>query len=388
MRFSSLIRVLLVLGILASLVSSAGYLVIFKGLNTSNLKDSDASRPTRVAVLAFGRLEPEGEIVSVAGPLQGRVARIEVSEGDFVKAGQVLAYLEGYDERLAQRDLAASQLTEIQDQVRTDALLRRIEIDQARTQLDQVDEPQLLQSQSQQAVLRRSEAELAEAVKERDRFGSLYNKGAVSQQQLEAKQWAVSRARENFHQAKSTLDQLVRSRDANVRSVQVNLRYAQGNLERVYSHSGLKSAIQKLKLAEAELARTIIRSPRSGQILKIFAHPGEAISEKGILELGDTRQMYAVAEVYETEVNLLKLGQRATVSSPAFSEPIPGTVTHIGQVVFKNNIIGDDPAADSDARVVEVKIRLDRSELVSGLSNLQVDVRIDVDATRNASGSR
>lgn len=378
MKFSSLTRIILLISILASLAYFAGYVFLLKSFKTSKLQDSESSRLTRIAILAFGRLEPEGENISVAGPVQERVARILVSEGDFVKAGQVLGYLESYDERLAQHDLAASQLLEIQEQIDANKSLLGVEIEQAQTQLAQVEIPQMLQIQSQQAVVRRTEAELAEAVREHDRFKYLYNQGAISQQQFATKQLVVNQARENFKGAQSTLFQLVKSRDTNIRNAKVNLRHAQASLEQVYARSTLKSSTQKLKLAKAELARTMIRSPRSGQILKIFAHPGEAISEKGILTMGNTRQMYAVAEVYETEVTLVKLGQRVTVSSPAFAQAIPGTVTHIGRVVFKNDIIGDDPAANSDARVVEVKIRLDRSRQVSGLSNLQVDVRIEL----------
>jgi HlyD family secretion protein len=44
--------------------------------------------------------------------------------------------------------------------------------------------------------------------------------------------------------------------------------------------------------------------------------------------------------------------------------------------IYKNDILDVDPAADADARVVEVRIRLDEPDLVAGLSNLQVDVEI------------
>lgn len=377
----SSVRIILMLSILISLSSLAGYFFIFKVSSDANSKNEEATRPQRVKVLALGRLEPEGEIVSVAGQLGERIARIEVSDGNFVNAGEVLAYLESYGERLAQRDLAYSQLAEIQARIGTDTVVGRVEIDQARAQIEQVDTPQLLQTQSQQAVVRRLEAELTDAIRVRDRFQRLYSKGAIAQQDFDDKQLAVSLAQESLNQAKETLNQLVKARDANIQKAQTDLDRAQVNLERVNSHSGLRSAIQQLKLAEAQLERTIIRAPKSGQILKIFAYPGEAISQQGILELGNTRKMYAVAEVYETDVSLVKLGQRATVTSPAFSKPLTGTVTQIGRIVFKNNIIGDDPTANSDARVVEVKIRLAHSELVSSFSNLQVDVQIELSST-------
>ncbi|MCX8071594.1 MAG: hypothetical protein N3C12_03965 [Candidatus Binatia bacterium] len=43
----------------------------------------------------------------------------------------------------------------------------------------------------------------------------------------------------------------------------------------------------------------------------------------------------------------------------------------------KLDALADDPAAKVDARVVEVRVRLHESEHVAGLSNLQVEVRID-----------
>ncbi len=377
----SSIRLILVLVFLFSLSSLAGYFLIFKIDRDTNIKNQEAPRPQRVKVLALGRLEPEGEILSVAGPLGERIARLEVSEGDFVKAGQVLAYLESYNERLAQRDLAASQLAETQERLATDILTSRVEINQAEAEIEQVDTPQLLQTQSQQALVRRLKAELTNTIRVRNRFGQLYSEGAISQQDFDDKQLAVKRAEESLNQAKKTLNQLVKAREANVQKARTNLTHAQVNLQRVKSHSGFNSARQQLNLAQVQRERTIIRAPKSGQILKIFAYPGEAISEQGILKLGNTRKMYAVAEVYETDVSLIKLGQQAAITSPAFNRPVIGTVTQIGRIVFKNNIIGDDPTANSDARVVEVKIRLAESELASNFSQLQVDVQINLNST-------
>ncbi len=47
--------------------------------------------------------------------------------------------------------------------------------------------------------------------------------------------------------------------------------------------------------------------------------------------------------------------------------------------IFKNNVLDDDPAANADARVVEVDIMVDQPEVIDSLTNLQVDVVIDVD---------
>jgi len=355
----------------------AGYL-IHKIASRTNIKNEESPTPQRIKVVALGRLEPEGEILSVTGQLGERIARLEVSEGSLVKTGQILAFTESYNERLQERDLAASQLAEIKERIETDALASSVQIRQAQAQIQQVDKPQLLQIESQQAIVRRLEAELINVIQVQSRFQKLYYDGAISQQNFDEKKLAVSSGQENLNQAKETLNQLIKSREANIEKVKIDLILAQVNSLKVKTNSGLESAIQQLKLAEVRLQRTIIRSPRNGKILKTIAYPGEAISQEGILKLGNTQTMYAVAEVYETDVNFIKLGQQATIISPVFHQPLAGKVSQIGLLVFKNNIIGDDPTAKSDARVVEVKIRLAESKLASNFSQLQVDVAIDL----------
>jgi HlyD family secretion protein len=64
------------------------------------------------------------------------------------------------------------------------------------------------------------------------------------------------------------------------------------------------------------------------------------------------------------------------VRSPALPHDLEGTVERVGLKVGKLDALGTDPAAKTDARVVEVEIRLDDSAAVSGLTNLEVEVLI------------
>jgi HlyD family secretion protein len=132
----------------------------------------------------------------------------------------------------------------------------------------------------------------------------------------------------------------------------------------------------QLRSAEAALARSTVRAPIDGQVLKIHARPGEKVGPQGILELGRTDEMYAIAEVYETDVRRIKVGQRARVSSPALEAPLEGVVERVGMKIGKLDALSTDPAARTDARVVEVEIRLDDSEPVKSLTNLQVEIAI------------
>ena len=86
--------------------------------------------------------------------------------------------------------------------------------------------------------------------------------------------------------------------------------------------------------------------------------------------------MYAIAEVYETDIRWVKVGQKARVTSDALAKPITGTVTRIRPKVKKLDEIGTDPAARKDARIIEVEVRLDDSKSAAALSLLQVEVEI------------
>jgi HlyD family secretion protein len=129
-----------------------------------------------------------------------------------------------------------------------------------------------------------------------------------------------------------------------------------------------------LARAEAELELSRVRSPVDGQVLKIHVREGERVGADGIVEIGATGSMYAVAEVYETDVGRVRVGQRARVSSPAFERALAGSVERIGLRIGRLDVLGTDPVADTDARVVEVEVRLDEPEPAARLTNLRVDV--------------
>ena len=132
-----------------------------------------------------------------------------------------------------------------------------------------------------------------------------------------------------------------------------------------------------LSRASAELERARVRAPIDGVVVKVHARKGERVGPNGILELGNIDEMFAVAEVYETDIGGIRIGQRATVTSPTLAEPLGGEVEWINLKVGKMDVLGTDPAAKTDARVVEVEIRLDESKGVEGLTNLQVEVEFE-----------
>lgn len=78
------------------------------------------------------------------------------------------------------------------------------------------------------------------------------------------------------------------------------------------------------------------------------------------------------------------IGDAVTVTADAIDEPLQGVVTAIGLEIGRQSITSDDPAANTDARVVDVIVELDppSSALAERFTNLQAVVRIDVGAGR------
>jgi HlyD family secretion protein len=371
------------LGIAALVLLGAGFLAVrmFQQSAQQAAIEEAAPAPRQVMVAALGRLEPEGEVISVSGPQGDRISQLLVAEGDYVQQGEILAYLESYEERLAERNYAASQLAEAQTRLAAETQYGNAQVQEARTRLGQIDRPQSLEIEAQQATVRQLEAELDLAETDLERSQSLRAEGAISQQELDQQVTEVRRAQEELNNSRASLVRLETARSRDLENAQAQVQSTQAESTRSQAQIEVDSAARNLELANASLDRTIIRAPSDGEILQIITQTGEAIGENGILELGNTRQMYVVAEVYETDVGLVELGQKATITSRngAFDETLTGTVERIGTQIFKNDVLDDDPAANADARVVEVRIRLDQSEPVARLTNLQVDVRIDVD---------
>jgi len=60
------------------------------------------------------------------------------------------------------------------------------------------------------------------------------------------------------------------------------------------------AAAQQLK---ADLDPTYVKAPQNGVIFDIYTPAGEVVSNDGIVELGQINQMYAIVEVYQSDVS-------------------------------------------------------------------------------------
>jgi HlyD family secretion protein len=361
-------------------------------------KQSSIPTPTEnivpaTKVTALGRLEPQGEVIklSVANAQDSRVNKLLVEEGDRIQAGQVIAILQGLDKKQAElaeakQNLAVEQakLTQIKA---GDAKTAEITAQQAN--IARLEAQLRTETDEKQATVARAEAQLRNAEINYQRYQTLQQEGAESISNLDDRREAFEMARSGLNETKaqlanttSTLQKQIQTEKAmlqklrEVRPVDVKVLQAQ-----------VEKAIAQINRIKAELDDFYVRAPIAGQVLKINTRIGEQVNTiQGIVELGRTNQMYAIAEVYETDVGKLRVSQRASVVSEhgGFTGEIQGTVEHIGLQIKKQDVLEADPAADKDARVVEVKVRIDPqdSTKVAGLTNLQVRISFDLNSAK------
>ncbi|MEM8612700.1 MAG: efflux RND transporter periplasmic adaptor subunit [Cyanobacteria bacterium P01_H01_bin.105] len=371
------------IGIALLLLAGGASLLALRSVRQSRqaaLEEAAKPPPERVDVAALGRIEPKSEVIDVAAAETGVLAKLLVSEGTEVESGQVLAELDMYEIRKAERDYAASQLAEAQQTLTAERGLGAARITEANTKAGQIDRPQIQAIEAQAAKIRSLEARLALAETDLDRFKNLFGQGAITRQDLDRQQTQVDELTSDIANAVATKTQLELARDTALDNAAAQVSMAEADLQLAAVESGVEAAQQNLALADARLNRTVVKAPATGQILDIYVRPGEAVSSNRLLSMGDTDEMYVVAEVYETDVGLVKSGQKATITSRngAFEGELSGTVETIGLQIFKNDVLDDDPAANADARIVEVRIAVDQDEAVAMLTNLQVDVLIDI----------
>ena len=344
--------------------------------------------PIATAIAALGRLEPEGGIIHLSAPnSQGggvRVAKLLVNKGDKIRQGQVVAILDSYTPNIAALGKAKQQVEVAQASVkRVEAGAKQGDIYAQKATIARLDAELRGETYAQKATIARLEAEFNNAETEHQRYQKLYQHGAISASDGDTKRLRRDTLQQQLNEAKASLNRTVET-------LQKQLNEAQARLNSIVeirptdiqaAQADVNSAKASFKQAQAELDFSSIRSPIDGQILKINAWPGETIGNNGIAELGRTQQMYVVAEVYETDIKKVRLGQSVVITSDAFTGKIQGTVTDIGLQVGKQNIFNNNPGADTDNKIINVKIRIDKStdnQRVAALTNLQVQVLIKV----------
>ena len=143
----------------------------------------------------------------------------------------------------------------------------------------------------------------------------------------------------------------------------------------------LQEALAERQRIDADRVLTELRSPIAGTVLGLHARVGERPGDLGVLELGASDRMEALIEVYESDIDRVRLDQPVQLTSEAggFSGSLRGRVLRISPQVRQREVLSSDPTQDADSRIVEVRVELDPQDAqrVRDLTGLRVIARLE-----------
>ncbi len=385
---------------------------------TTPTPPADLARTPKVqTITALGYLEPFGEVIRLSAPSSGgsanRIDRLLVKRGEAVKSGQTIAILDSYDrlqvalmQAQKQVSVARSNLAVVKAGAKGGEIdAQKFEI--ARVKAQSIGEAEAQQQTVarleaqwagdkivQQATVSKLEAELNNAQSESNRYQQLYKQGAIAQSIYDSKRLPTQTLAQQLNEAKATLQRTTITGSNQIQEAKIGLARIQATsgeqvsaaaatLDRIAevrpvdveaAQAQVDQAIAAVRQAQTQLDQATVRASQDGVVLAIHTRPGELVSSEGIVELGQTQQMTALLEVYQTDIGKVKLGQSTKLSADGLPDGLSGEVGEIGVQVKRQNVINADTSANIDARVVEVRVRLDAAsaQKVAGLTNLQV----------------
>ncbi len=276
-------------------------------------------------ISAVGIVEASGGNIYVGSPVNRVVDTIEVVVGQKVKKGEVLFRLEAPD---LNADLAS----------------REIEYENAQANLNKLEAlPREEDIVSSTAQLNSAQVELAQAKSQYQRVEGLQNSGAMSDEEVARRRFAFEEAEAKVQQALANLDKIKAGAwppDVEISRLQVKL--AQASVKRV----------------EADIERTIIRSPIDATVLQIKIHEGEFppsdYSRTPAVIIGNTDTMNLRVSINQFDVSYYNSSAPAVAFLQGNSEiSFPLKFVHIEPFFVTKQNLNNDITEKVDTRVLQ-----------------------------------
>jgi HlyD family secretion protein len=221
--------------------------------------------------------------VDIGFKIAGRIVSISVQEGDWIEKGKILAKLD--DEDLRQR-LELAKATLRSAQARLKKLLAGARPEELR---------------EAEAILNQAQFDLENKQTQYERMKALFEKNVIPKENLD-------NAETGYKVAKASLQKAME----NYRLVKEGPR--REDIEDAKAQ--VAQALASLKLAETQIAYTIVQSPISGVVLVKSSEIGEVVNPgTSILTLADIENVWLKAYVPETELSKVKWGQEVMVTT-------------------------------------------------------------------------
>jgi HlyD family secretion protein len=247
------------------------------------------------------RIELSGTVeareVDLAFQVSGRIARLDVDEGNAVQAGQPVASLDENDYQLALRNATAQR----------DAAQAALAVLQAGTRIQEL--------RVAEAQLGKAQADLDYAHLEYQRVAELIPKRLAAQERLDQMRLQQEVAQAGIEQARQNL---------------ALLREGPRQEELDRAAAELRARQAAVEMAQRQLEYAQLHSPVAGVVSVRLAEAGEvAAVGKSVLRVAELGQPWVRAYLNETDLARVRLGQPAEVRV----DGLPGQVLN-GRLAF------------------------------------------------------
>lgn len=250
-----------------------------------------------------GRIEATE--INISPRISQQIKEILVDEGDYVKKGQVLVYMD--------TDSLEAQLKEAQGkllQVRSDVATNESKHIQKKSE-----------KASAEAVLKQREAELEVAEKRMARSTKLVKEGATSQQTADDDVATYKSA----SAAKNAAEAQVEAADAAIKTAQSEIAAAQASVK---AYEGTADRIQ------TDIKDSALKTPRDGRVQYRVAQAGEVIAAGNpvvnLIDLSDVYMTFFLPTFYAGKVSI---GEEARIILDAAPHHvIPAYISYISDV--------------------------------------------------------
>lgn len=328
--------------IMLGLAGAGGYLAYDKYKSGSVAEEALPLVTKDYEAAAPGRVEPKSGDIRLGATYMGRVEEVLIKVDDKVEEGELLLRL---DDAEARAKLASAE-----------------------TEAEALREDREKAFASGREDVRKAEDAIYSAER------------AVTGARIEL-DYAIAAKRSGTGSEAAVSDSRRRLKDANERLERERIAYVKAqskpNLPAPSrAESAVSAARAEVRMAEALLDKTRIRSPSAGTILQVNAKQGEVVApspELALVVMGDMSVLRVKAEVDEGDVGKIKLNQSAYVKSTSVQdEKFQGKVTSIAPTLGQTKIGPRGPLRPTDVEVMEVTI-----ELEGNASALKPGMRVD-----------
>ncbi|MFB6330458.1 HlyD family secretion protein [Acinetobacter variabilis] len=299
------------------------------------------------------------ETASITSMVSGQVAEVLVHDTQAVKQGDILARIDDRDAKIAVAQ-ARAELTKAKRQYKQTAANSGALSSQIGVSDDAI--------RSAEAQLAQAQAALHKARDEYTRREKLSASGAVSKEELSTAQSALDTAKAGVASAEAGLAQARSSQRAAQSNLAANEALIQGANEN--STPDVLVTEAKLKQAELDLERTVIKAPFDGVVSRRSIQVGQRVAPGTMLMMVvPVDQLYVDANFKESQLENVRVGQKAELTSDLYGKSVKYHGTVVGFSGGTGSAFALIPAQNATGNWIKVvqrlpvRIQLDPKEL-------------------------